>query len=90
MQEHVCLEADMWAELMYTLEYEAVYKPVYFFIRRTGALFFDIDFVKKYKKPVIQEMKDYFQWDDEEMKQHTEELEKAIYEAQNPVKEEMK
>lgn len=90
MHEHVFLEADIWAELMYTLEYEAVYKPVDFFIRRTGALFFDIDFVKKYKKPVIQEMKDYFQWDDEEMKQHTEELEKAIYEAQNPVKEEMK
>ncbi|MFC0013614.1 MULTISPECIES: glycerol-3-phosphate dehydrogenase/oxidase [Allobacillus] len=90
IHEHVFLEADIWAELMYTLECEAVYKPVDFFIRRTGALFFDIEFVKKYKKPVIQEMKDYFQWDDQKVKQHTEELDKAIYEAQNPVKEELK
>src|SRR5690625_4012755 len=30
------------AELIYAMDYEAAYKPVDFFIRRTGALFFDI------------------------------------------------
>src|SRR5699024_11879084 len=36
-------------ELIYGMTHELVYKPVDFFIRRTSALFFDIDWVKENK-----------------------------------------
>ncbi len=87
VREHVFLDADLWAELRYTLDHEAVYKPTDFFIRRTGALFFDIDFVKEHKEPVIREMQEYFGWTPEETKEYNNELEREIYQAQNPVVE---
>src|SRR5699024_5835071 len=40
-------------ELIYGMENELVYKPVDFFIRRTGALLFDINWVKEHKESVI-------------------------------------
>src|SRR5699024_1876602 len=42
----------VFAELQYGLSHEMVVKPVDFFIRRTGALFFDIDWVREHKNSV--------------------------------------
>ncbi|RLL46627.1 glycerol-3-phosphate dehydrogenase/oxidase [Oceanobacillus piezotolerans] len=73
-------------QLLYSIEYELAYKPVDFFIRRTGALFFDIDWVHENKESVIDYMKKYFQWSDEQSKEYRLELEQLLKEAVTPVK----
>ena len=64
--------------LYYSIYYESVSKPVDFFIRRTGKLFFDISFVETYKDAVIAEMKSIFNWTVEETDLYRVQLEKAI------------
>lgn len=76
---------EVYAELMYTLEYEQVYKPVDFFVRRTGALFFNIEWVKEQQHAVTDFMKKYFDWRDEQYQEYVAELQKAIKEAKEPV-----
>lgn len=66
------------AELDYCLRYESIYKPSDFFVRRTGDLYFNVDRVQNHKEEVIQHMAKYFQWNQEEKKQYTEELERLI------------
>lgn len=66
------------AQLLYAINYEMVAKPVDFFIRRTGNLFFDIAQVKQWKTQVIAEMSAIFEWSAEERSQYTEELEVEI------------
>ncbi|MFA1819502.1 glycerol-3-phosphate dehydrogenase/oxidase [Virgibacillus oceani] len=68
-------------ELIYGIDYELVYKPADFFIRRTGALFFDINWVREHKEPVINYMAKSLKWDSNQKKQYSEELEKALIEA---------
>ncbi|WP_058306592.1 glycerol-3-phosphate dehydrogenase/oxidase [Gracilibacillus massiliensis] len=74
------------AMLNYSIEYEATCKPIDFFIRRTGALFFDIDWVKQEKEAVIAEMAQQLKWSDQETENYTVELEQFIYEAVHPTK----
>ncbi|SHM99650.1 glycerol-3-phosphate dehydrogenase/oxidase [Gracilibacillus kekensis] len=74
------------AMLNYSIEYEAACKPIDFFIRRTGALFFDIDRVKQEKAAVIAEMAKQLNWSDQETENYTAELEQFIYEAVHPTK----
>ncbi|ENH97867.1 glycerol-3-phosphate dehydrogenase [Gracilibacillus halophilus YIM-C55.5] len=76
------------AMLRYAIDYEACYKPVDFFIRRTGALFFAIDWVKQEKEPVLQYMKDALKWSDEQLDMYRNELEQYLYEAVHPIIEE--
>ncbi|SFA89029.1 homodimeric glycerol 3-phosphate dehydrogenase (quinone) [Lentibacillus halodurans] len=78
------IEPVVFAELAYALEHEMVYKPVDFFVRRTGALFFDIDFVKAHKDKVIDYMAEALEWSDEQKQSYTFELEQLLYEAVNP------
>ncbi|SID69646.1 Aerobic glycerol-3-phosphate dehydrogenase [Mycobacteroides abscessus subsp. abscessus] len=47
------LDPVVYAGLRYSIDYEMAYKPVDFFIRRTGALFFDIGWVREHKDAVI-------------------------------------
>ena len=56
------LPIPLWAKLHYALEYEMVATPIDFFNRRTSAVLFDIDSVRKYQKDVIKYMEHYFQW----------------------------
>jgi glycerol-3-phosphate dehydrogenase len=79
-----CLPLDVFVELIYSLEDEMVVKPVDFFIRRTGALFFDIQWVKKWKKAAIDMMADYLEWTEEEKNKHLEELETQLHDAVVP------
>jgi len=45
------------AELHYCIEFEAVYTPMDFFIRRTGRLYFDIDSMRKYQNIILEEIR---------------------------------
>jgi len=73
------------ALLHYSIEYEAACKPIDFFIRRTGALFFDIGWVKDEKEAIIQEMKSIFGWTDDQTNNYEAELDQFIYEASHAV-----
>jgi glycerol-3-phosphate dehydrogenase len=77
--------ALVFAMVRYSVEYELVYKPVDFFIRRTGALFFNINWVRKYKEEVITYMANMLGWTADQVNDYTEELDKLIYETNHPV-----
>jgi glycerol-3-phosphate dehydrogenase len=64
-----------------------VSKPVDFFIRRTGALFFDINWVRSWKKQVIAHMAEELKWTPEQTKAYTDELEQHLHDAVVPVDE---
>ncbi|UOQ48412.1 glycerol-3-phosphate dehydrogenase/oxidase [Gracilibacillus caseinilyticus] len=72
------------AMLSYSLEHEAACKPVDFFIRRTGALFFDINWVKQEKDAVIKEMEQQLAWTAIQTEEYTKELDQLLYEAVHP------
>lgn len=52
------------AQLHYCIEHEMCATPSDFFIRRTGALYFDIETVKKWETPLLLYMKNIFGWDE--------------------------
>jgi glycerol-3-phosphate dehydrogenase len=79
------LPLDLFASLVYGLEEEMVYKPVDFFIRRTGYLFFDINTVHKWKTPVIEYMAERLNWNKEEKEKYVMELEEQIHDAVVPI-----
>jgi len=81
------IDPIVFAELKYALEYELAYKPVDFFIRRTGALFFNIDWVNKHKDNVIPYMAKVLNWSKEQQKEYTAQLEQLLHEAVTPEKE---
>ncbi len=70
------------AELEFGIAYEMVENPMDFFIRRTGRLYFDIDSIRDYSKPILNEFKSASKVDDakilewkeilqEELKEHS-------------------
>lgn len=69
------------AKLQYALEYEAAYKPTDFFIRRTGALFFDIAFVRKSKDQVIHHLAEQLAWTEQQKHNYTTELNHQLKQA---------
>lgn len=77
-KEESGLPAVLNAQLLYAIGEEMAYTPADFFIRRTGALLFDIDTVLTYKQPVTNKMAQLFNWTDEEKTKHAAELEAEI------------
>lgn len=75
------IDSIAYAELLYALHYECAYKPEDFFIRRTGALYFEIDWVKENFEAIINIMRDELHWTDEEYEQYKHDLETYIKEA---------
>lgn len=73
-------------QLYYAIHNEMTVKPVDFFIRRTGDLFFNINQVRQYAATVIEAMSDHFEWSGEQKDLFTDELNEAIHDAVNPVK----
>ncbi|KIL47803.1 glycerol-3-phosphate dehydrogenase/oxidase [Jeotgalibacillus campisalis] len=71
----------VYAEVVYAIQEEMAVKPVDFFIRRTGRLYFDIDWVRMYQEPVMQLMKNLLKWDDETYRAYQAELENDIHDA---------
>jgi glycerol-3-phosphate dehydrogenase len=64
--------------------------PLDFFNRRTGALFFNIQWVIEHKEAVLRYMKSVFEWSEEEAAMHEDELNREIYYARTPVADENK
>ncbi|MRH43908.1 FAD-dependent oxidoreductase [Aquibacillus halophilus] len=85
--KEVQLDLLLYAKVRYAIDYELCYKPVDFFIRRTGALFFDIDWVRMNKDSVISYMTKRLNWSDQQIKDYVDELDTLLYEANNPVPE---
>lgn len=52
------------AELLYCLEYEMVYSPSDFFIRRTGKLFFERPNTMGHIRPAVRFISEQFNWDE--------------------------
>lgn len=67
--------------LSYSLKHEMVVKPVDYFIRRTGDLFFRIQEVQTWKEPVLQAMSAVLEWSEEQLASYTQELELSIEQA---------
>ncbi|WP_100371876.1 glycerol-3-phosphate dehydrogenase/oxidase [Bacillus sp. FJAT-45037] len=82
------LPKELFAQLRYGIEEEMVVTPLDFFNRRTGALFFNIVWIKTHKEAVIRYMKSVFEWDEERTKKHEEELNQELYYAMTPVADE--
>ncbi|MFD0695103.1 glycerol-3-phosphate dehydrogenase/oxidase [Paenibacillus sp. GCM10027628] len=79
------LPAAVLAALVYAIEREMAVKPADFFIRRTGALFFDIAWAKQWKAPAIAFMAERFGWDEAQTGAYTAELEQLLHDAVNPL-----
>ncbi|SDG14539.1 homodimeric glycerol 3-phosphate dehydrogenase (quinone) [Paenibacillus sp. cl6col] len=78
------LPLEVLVPLVYAMEEEMTLKPVDFFIRRTGALFFNIQWVRKWKQPVIAYMASTFGWTEEQRNQYAAELDTALHQAVVP------
>jgi glycerol-3-phosphate dehydrogenase len=59
--------------------------PVDFFIRRTGAMFFDRKWVEKWQQPVIDIMAKLLHWNADQKNKHTLELKKELKNAVVPI-----
>jgi glycerol-3-phosphate dehydrogenase len=75
----------VYAQLMYSIEHEMATTPADFFIRRTGALYFNINWVRTWKDEVMAFMEDKLGWTKEQTAQYKEELEKELRDAVTPV-----
>ncbi|WP_186580896.1 glycerol-3-phosphate dehydrogenase/oxidase [Aquibacillus kalidii] len=75
----------LFAELRYTLEEECVYKPEDFFVRRTGALYFNIELVEEYLRPVSAYLSKVLHWNSEEEAYYIREFQQIIKEAKYPI-----
>ncbi|MBB6453586.1 glycerol-3-phosphate dehydrogenase [Salirhabdus euzebyi] len=79
------LDPVVYAMIRYSIQEELAYKPVDFFIRRTGAIFFDINWVRTHKESVNAYLAKTFNWTDEQLDTYTKELDQLLYEATHPV-----
>ena len=75
------LPMNLFVQLYYGIYFESVAKPTDFFIRRTGALFFDMSTVEVYKEAVVNEMQNILSWSDSQKEQYKKELEEAMGDA---------
>lgn len=81
------LPLDWYVMCVYALDYEMTVTPLDFFIRRTGALFFDIAAVRQLKEAVIAFMQSYFNWTEEERNRYEQQVNKALHDAVIPCDE---
>jgi glycerol-3-phosphate dehydrogenase len=75
----------LFAQLVYAIHFEMAVTPCDFFNRRIGAVLFNIDFVQKWKIPVIAYMCEKIGWSEEEVEKYTNELELILKRSANPI-----
>lgn len=75
------LSAEVFASLQYGIQSEMVVTPSDFFIRRTGAMFFDVAWVRRWKDLVIAYMQQTLGWSDNQTEIYYKELEEQLREA---------
>lgn len=73
------------AKVLYSVQNEMTAKPVDYFVRRTGELYFDINEVIHTKDGVISYMKDLLGWSEELTANYAAELDNAIHNASSTV-----
>ncbi|TDM12950.1 glycerol-3-phosphate dehydrogenase/oxidase [Macrococcus bovicus] len=78
------LPLKVYSQLVYSIQNEMLQTPSDFFVRRTGALYFDIHFVNQYKEAVIAAMTELLHYNDQQVNEYTAELEQLIKEATHP------
>ncbi len=69
------------AQLRYCLEHEMLVTPADFFIRRTGALYFQIDWVRKWEETVWTYLANECQWSKEQALQYRQQMRDFLQEA---------
>lgn len=72
------LSSFVFVQLIYGIYHEMTIKPTDFFIRRTGALYFNIKWVEFWKEPVLQYMATIFGWSQQEIDKYRMELSNSI------------
>lgn len=80
-QENDVLPLSMKAEIMYAVHHEMTMTPSDYLIRRTGALYFGIALVEKYKESVTEYMAQLLSCTESQQKLYLEEIEQQIAEA---------
>lgn len=86
--EAALLPPEAGVPLQYALMEEMAVKPVDFFIRRTGAIFFDRAWAERWKKPVTEAMAARLAWTPEQRESYLDELEAELLRAVVPAEEE--
>jgi len=81
------LPLDLFARLVYAVEYEMIATPVDFLNRRTGDLLFNIRNVQKWKDQVIAYMAARFGWTEQDIKKYNLSVENSIKDCVSPVDE---
>ncbi|CDQ19248.1 glycerol-3-phosphate dehydrogenase/oxidase [Halobacillus karajensis] len=79
------IDPVVFAQLTYALEEEMTYKPVDFFVRRTAALFFNIQWVREHKTTVIEYMAKTLNYNEQQKQEYTEQLNQLLEEAVTPI-----
>lgn len=79
------MSGEVFATLLYAVTHEMCCTPSDYFIRRTGSLLFNIDWVREWKEPVLAYMGKVFQWSPETLEGHRANLDERIEEATTPV-----
>ncbi|QFT88156.1 Aerobic glycerol-3-phosphate dehydrogenase [Bacillus sp. THAF10] len=82
------ISLDVYAQILYAIREEMTATPQDFFIRRTGALFFDIAWVQKWKMKVLDVMASELVWSREQKQKHLHVLEQHLLDAVNAIDEE--
>ena len=68
----------MRAELKFGIENEMVLNPMDFFIRRTGRLYFDIDSIRTFMTPILEDFKKEYNYDNTQILDFKEKLETEL------------
>ncbi|MBP2002314.1 glycerol-3-phosphate dehydrogenase [Paenibacillus shirakamiensis] len=82
---HALLPLEVLVPLMYAIDEEMAWKPSDFFIRRTGALYFDRDWVHKWKNPVTEYMARTLKWTPAQASAYRYELDQLLEQAVQPL-----
>jgi glycerol-3-phosphate dehydrogenase len=72
--EEIGLPVEIYASIQYAIDHEMVVRPIDYFIRRTGALLFDIQWVLEWKEKIISFMAEKLNWSEETKLNYTKEL----------------
>lgn len=68
----------LYARLHYAMNEESAVTALDFFVRRTGALYFDIDLVRQFKNQIIDEMAQYLAWTTDEKARNSAQVDAAL------------
>jgi glycerol-3-phosphate dehydrogenase len=83
--EERAVPVTLYAQLIYAIQEEMAARPVDFFIRRTGAMFFAREWVEKWHEPAIDIMAKLLNWKPDQKIEYTLELKKELKNAIVPV-----